>query len=152
METTQSGTEKLNMLAAGLITALAVHALFSVAAIPAAIGAPHDTLLLAVGKALRLLWNIAGIGAAAYLAFNAAGMINGRNYNQSRMAGYGALLLPLLGAPGLVTAFALLPLGLLATYLLRQPDWQALFSDRFPAEMAVQEIEEVEEEAPLVEV
>ena len=132
MHTTHSGSEKLNMLAAGLITALSIHALFCVAAMPAAIGASHDTLLLAAVKVLRLLWNIAGIGAAAYLILEATGMINGRSYAQARFAGFGALLLPLLGSPGLVTVFALLPIGLLTTYLLRQSDWQVLFRDWAP--------------------
>ncbi|RYD84445.1 MAG: hypothetical protein EOP84_05460 [Verrucomicrobiaceae bacterium] len=142
MHTTHSGSEKLNMLAAGLITALSVHALFCVAAMPAAMGASHDTILLAAAKALRILWNIAGIGAAAYLIMEATGMINGRSYAKARLAGFGALLLPLLGSPGLVTVFALLPIGLLTTYLLKQTDWQVLFQDWMPVdlgEVAVQE-------------
>jgi hypothetical protein len=145
MQNTQSGTEKLNMLAAGLITALAVHALFCVAAMPAAIAASHETFPLAALKLFRLVWNLAGIGGAAYLAFQAVGMVNGRSYTQARIAAIGGLLLPLLGSPGAVTAFALIPLGLLTTYLLKQIDWQILFQDFAPAEVLETEIAEGDE-------
>lgn len=135
------------MLAAGLLTALAVHALFCAAALPAAIGASHETFQLGALKLLRLLWNLAGIGAAAYLIFQAVGMINGRTYAQARVAGIGAIILPLFGSPGAVTAFALLPLGLLVTYLLKQADWQALFGDFLSSEVAAAAIEESDDTA-----
>lgn len=151
MQTTHSGTEKLNMLAAGLITALAVHGLFCVASLPAAMEAPRHTFLLGALKVARLLWTVAGIGGSAYLAFQAAGMINGRSYQQARIAGIGALLLPLLGSPGTVTAFALLPLGLLVHFLLKQSDWQMLFRDAMTYETSEEALTETEAEVEAYE-
>ena len=132
MNHSQSGTEKLTLLATGLITALVVHLLFSIAGVASAFSASNETFLLGLLKALRLVWNLAGIVGAGYLIVMAIGMIKGRHFTQARTAALGAIFLPLLGSHGLVSAFALLPIGLAATYLLKQTAWQSLFLGGFP--------------------
>lgn len=126
----QGNTEKLNMLAAGLITAIAIHALMCVATLPGIVASTTDVSLGAMTlKGIRILWEVLGTAAGIFVAVQALGFINGNSLRQARIGAFGALVLPLLGSVGAVSAFALIPLGLYAVLTLRNSDNQTLFRD-----------------------
>jgi hypothetical protein len=129
MSNNQTGIEKLNMLAAGLVTAQAVHILMSIAALPGIFARGNGTTSGILMTGATTAWTIAGIVGGIFLAVQAIGFFNGASCRQARFAAAGSLALPLLGAAGAVTAFALIPLGILSLILLRQSEWQLLFRD-----------------------
>ena len=127
---TQGNTDKLNMLAAGLITAVAVHVLMCIATLPGIVASTTEVSVTAMLlKGLRILWEVLGTGAGIFVAVQALGLINGNSLRQARIGAFGALALPLLGSCGAVTVFALLPLGLYAILIVRNSENQSLFRD-----------------------
>ena len=78
-------------------------------------------------KGALILWTLLGIPAAAYVGIKSAGLFNGRNYSDARCGAIGTMFLPLLGQPGAVTAFALVPAGIMALVLLKRQDWRVTF-------------------------
>jgi len=126
---TNNGTEKLNLLATGLMTAQAVHILMNIGALPGIFAKDSEGLTGTLLTGAQAVWTIGGVVAGIFLAIQAAGFFNGASCRHARVAAAGSLALPLLGTAGAVTAFALIPLGLVAWFLLRQPEWQMLFRD-----------------------
>jgi hypothetical protein len=151
-----STTEKLNMLGAALLTASAAHGLLCLATLPGLIEAPHAGLIGGAGKALGILWTIAGVVGGAFVALRSLSVFQGKDFAKARFAAIGTLVLPAVGLTGGVTAFALVPIGAAAWWLLRQPSWQAGFANfgaepidetQPVAEMETEEEPEVEEPA-----
>ena len=120
MKTAQD--DHLNWLGAGLLTAVGAHGLLCAAALPGLIALPHEGGVAVLTKAALVIWTFVGIPAAAYVGMKIAGIFNGRSYADARLGVFGTMLLPLAGQPGAVTAFALIPAGILALLLLRQAD------------------------------
>ena len=147
MNTTHAGIEKLNMLAAAMLTALTIHTLMCGAAL-LTLGFAGAFSILGF---LQAIWLLAGVAAGGFLVFKATSLINGRSYQSSRIAALGSLALPLLGSAGAVTAFALIPLGAFAFYLLKQHDTQVLFAD-FASNVSSEEEYLVEEQPEPMEV
>lgn len=149
MSTSHSAHEKLNLLGAALITAIAAHGLLCLATLPGLLAAPTAGFLAGALKAAGILWTLVGIAAAGYAAFQGYSIFNGRSLVKARKAAIAALLLPLIGLTGGVTAFALLPIGGAAFFLFRSPAWQAAFADAAALEAAAEpiqmEYEEVEQ-------
>ena len=124
--------DKLDMLGAALMTASAGHGLLCIATLPGLIEAPHTGVLGGALKVLGILWTTAGAVAAEYVALRAFSIFKGRDYEKARKAALGALVLPFIGLTGGVTAFALLPIGGAAWWLLRQAEWRAAFAHDLP--------------------
>lgn len=141
MSTHHSTIEKLNMLAAGLITAISAHGLLCLASMPGQISAPAAGFVAVVLKAAAVAWTIAGVAAAGYAGWLASSIINGRSLARSQKAALVTLILPLIGVTGGITAFALLPIGGLAYYLFRAPEWQAAFADTAVLEAAAEPVD-----------
>ena len=114
------------------MTASAGHGLLCVATLPGLIGAPTNGVLGGALKVLGIVWTIAGAGAAGYVALQALSIFKGKDYNNAQLAALGALALPFVGLTGGVTAFALIPIGGAAWWLLRQPAWKAAFEEEVP--------------------
>ena len=134
--------DKLDMLGAALMTASAGHGLLCIATLPGLIETPHTGILGGALKVLGILWTTAGAVAAGYVTLRAYSIFKGRDYEKAQKAALGALVLPFIGLTGGVTAFALLPIGGAAWWLLRQPDWKAAFAH---------DVLEAPSEAPLPE-
>jgi len=127
-------TDNINCIAAALIACAGIHVLLCLLAFPDVLGAEASGFLRLLGKALSIGWYAAGVGGGVALIVCACFLINRRDYPKARMAGYGALLLPLLGGTGVITAWALLPLGMLLVFLLRTEAWREAFrSEDSPA-------------------
>jgi hypothetical protein len=127
---TQGNTEKLNMLAAGLLTAIAVHVLMCIATLPGIVASSTDASISALAlKSARILWQVLGTAGGIFVAVQAVGLVNGNSLRQARVGAIGALALPFLGSIGAVTAFALVPLGLYAVLTLRSSESHTLFRD-----------------------
>jgi hypothetical protein len=119
--------EKLNYLATGLLAAAGAHIVLIVLSVSGMLAASSPGFLGILVTVLKVSWTAAGFFGAAYVAYNTFFMLNGRDYHKARIAAIGALVLPLFGASGVITAFALIPLGGIALYLFRQPAWKAVF-------------------------
>ena len=126
--TPQQG-ERINLLAAGLITAVGGHLLLNLLGLPKLFTLPAPGFMAILVAALKVFWTLAGLGAGAYVIYNASFMVNARSYTKAKIAARGALVLPLFGLAGAITGFALVPVGALAMLLLRQPHWMAAFDD-----------------------
>lgn len=138
------------MLGAALITASAAHGLLCLATLPGLIDAPSEGFIGGAVKVLGTLWTIAGVLAGGYVALQTLSVFNGKDYAKARLAAIGTLGLPVVGLVGGVTAFALVPIGAAAWWLLRQPSWQAGFAE-FQWSSAVENVPQGEVEAELVE-
>ena len=119
----------MHLLATGLMTAQAVHVLMNIAALPGIFARDSVGVAGVLFTGAQVAWTIGGVIAGIFLAVQAAGFFNGASCRHARISAGGSLALPLLGSAGAVTAFALIPLALIAWILLRQPEWQMLFRD-----------------------
>ena len=72
--------------------------------------------------------DIAGVLGGGFVALQSLSVFKGKDYGKARMAAIGTLVLPIVGLTGGITAFALVPIGAAAWWLLRQPAWQAGFA------------------------
>lgn len=155
MSNAKTQYDGVNCLGAGLITAVGGHVLLCAAALPKLFSMPHDGVVAVIAKVLLLLWTALGIPAGAFVIMKTTGIFNGRSYAEARRAAIGTMILSVVGTPGLVTAFALIPAGALALYLLNRPSWKAVFAEFAPVqpveepvdEPSSEEIEEVLREA-----
>jgi len=127
MNTTQRQKEVINLVAAGLLAAAAAHMGLSLLSIPHLLASSSSDLLGIVLTTLKISWSAAGFVGGAYVLYNAISMVNAKCFNKARVAAIGALILPLLGVNGIITAFALLPVGAIAVVLLRSEHWKAAF-------------------------
>ena len=144
--------EKLDMLGAALMTASVGHGLLCLATLPGLIEAPYSGVLGGAVKVLGIVWTIAGVVAAGYVAVQALSIFKGKNYEKAYRAAIGTLALPFIGLTGGVTAFALVPFGAAAWWLLRQPSWQAGFAPVDVENEPEPEIPPIEEELRLNEI
>lgn len=120
------------MLGAALITGSAAHGLLCLAALPGLMQAPYAGFIGGAGKILGILWTIAGVLGGGFVALQSLSVFKGKDYAKARVAAIGTLVLPIVGLTGGVTAFALVPIGAAAWWLLRQPAWQAGFAQFAP--------------------
>ena len=146
MSTHHSTIEKLNLLGAALITAAAAHGLLCLASLPGLIAAPAAGFAAVSLKTAGIIWTLAGVATAGFAGWLASSILNGRSLVRSRKAALITLILPFIGLSGGVTAFALLPIGGLAWYLFRLPEWQAAFADSAVLEAATEPIDFAYEE------
>jgi hypothetical protein len=108
---------------------------------------PYDGIASLALKTALVLWAGVGVAAAIYVGLKVAGMFNGKSYANARKGAIGAMILPLFGTVGSVTAFALIPAGALAFALLRRADWRYDFADAYqPAPMESYPVDETEAE------
>ncbi len=119
--------EKLNYLGTGLLAATGAHVVLIALSVSGMLAASSSGFLGILLTALKVTWTAAGFFGAAFVAYNTFFMLNARDYQKARIAAIGALVLPFFGASGIITAFALIPLGGIAFYLFRQPEWKAVF-------------------------
>lgn len=138
--TTPQQIEKINYLAAGLLTAAGAHMILSLLGIPGLLASSTPGFLGILLTALKVSWSAAGFLAGAYVAYNAFFMVNARDFQKARVAAIGALVLPLLGMTGIITAFALIPVGALTLVVLRQPEWKAAFGYQVEGEIEVEAV------------
>ncbi len=121
--------ERINLLAAGLLTAAGAHLLLNLLGIPKLLSSSTPGALGILFTALKVCWTFAGIVGAGYVIYNGSYFLNARSIARSRIAARGAMVLPLLGLTGFITVFALVPLGAFTFWLLKQPTWMAPFDD-----------------------
>lgn len=120
-------TDNVNCLAAALIAAAGFHVLFCLLSFPEVLAVDRSGILGLFIKALYIGWYGTGVVGGVAVILCACYLINLRDFQKARVAGYGALLLPVLGGTGAVTAWALLPLGISLVLLLRTQTWRAAF-------------------------
>jgi hypothetical protein len=149
--TTPHLVDKINFLAVGLMTASGVHMALNLLSISAVLASAHAGLLGITLTALKLSWTVAGFLAGAYVAYNAIFMLHARDFAKTRIAAIGAILLPLVGVTGLITGFALVPLGAAVLLLLRLPEWKAAFGieTAAPLDLEIEEPLAVAEAVPV---
>jgi hypothetical protein len=149
--TTPHLVDKINFLAVGLLTAAGIHMALNLLSVSAVLASAHAGPLGITFTALKLSWTVAGFLAGAYVGYNAIFMVNARDFTKARMAAIGALILPLVGVTGLITGFALIPLGAAILLLFRLPEWKAAFGIETPAslDLEVEEPMAVEEAVPV---
>lgn len=119
--------EVIRLVAAGLLAAAAAHMALALAGMPGLLAASSTDVFGIILSAVKISWSAVGFVGGAYVLYNAASMVNATCLNKSRVAAIGALILPFLGLNGIITAFALLPLGAIAVVLLRRAEWKAAF-------------------------
>jgi len=119
--------EIINLVAAGLLAAAGAHMGLSLLSMPGLLASTTTDVFGIVLTYLKITWSAVGFMGGAYVLYNAVSMVNARCFNKARVASVGALVLPFLGLQGIVTAFALLPLGAIAVVLLRRAEWKAAF-------------------------
>ncbi len=137
---TKRQKEVINLVAAGLLAAAAAHMGLSLLSMPRLLAASASDLVSIILTAIKISWCAVGFIGSAYVIYNAVSMLNAKCFNKARIAAIGALILPLLGVNGIITAFALLPIGALAVVLLRKAEWQAAFA-RQPQVVAMPEFQ-----------
>jgi len=125
-------TDNVNCLAAALIAAAGFHVLFCLLAFPELVATESSGTIGLLIKTLRIAWYATGVAGGVALIVCACYLINLSDFKKARIAGYGALLLPLLGGTGAVTAWALVPLGIFLILLLRTEAWRAAFRSEHP--------------------
>lgn len=128
-----SHAENLRYVAAGLIAAAGAHLLLCVATLPALMAAPAPDFATIAFKAAKVLWTLAGIAGAAFVGGHAFSLLGMRSHAQARLAALGALALPLVATNGAITAFALVPAGVIALVMLRRPEYRSAFPDGMEA-------------------
>lgn len=126
---TSSSVENLRYIAAGLMAAAGAHLLLCVATMPGLMAAPAAGFAGVAFKAAKILWTLAGIAGAAFVGGHAFSVLSARSHAKARVAALGAIVLPLMATNGVITAFALVPVGVLTLVLLRQPQFRAAFAD-----------------------
>jgi hypothetical protein len=132
MPTGYSTAENLKLLGAAIITGSTAHALLCLATLPGLVGAPYTGFIGGGAKVAGIVWTVAGVLAGIFVALQALAIFRRRDLDQARMAAVGVLVLPSLGLVGGISAFALVPLGVGAYWLLRQPAWYGQFLDFAP--------------------
>jgi hypothetical protein len=132
--TTSQLVDKINFLAVGLITAAGIHMALNLFSVSSVLASAHAGLLGIIFTALKLSWTVAGFLAGGYVAYNTWFMFHARDFTKARTAAIGALVLPLVGITGLITGFALIPLGAAILLLFRLPNWQAAFGIEVPVQ------------------
>jgi hypothetical protein len=80
-------------------------------------------------KVAMAVWAFASIPAVGFVIMKTTGFFNGRDYAAAKLGALGTVFLPIVGVSGAVTAFALIPAGLIASFLLRQPSWRSVFAE-----------------------
>lgn len=128
------------MIGAALMTATGAHALLCLATMPSLLNSPATGFVAIALKTAGIIWNLAGMGAGIYAALQSFAIINARSLAKAQKAAIAALVLPLIGLTGGVTAFALLPIGAVAFFLFKSADWQMAFADFAVLEAAAEPI------------
>jgi hypothetical protein len=132
MNSTSQLTEKINLLAAALLMAAAIHTFLDLLGIPHVLAAARPGVFGIVLTILKLTLAVGGALGGAYVGYNALAMFNARSFGKARMAAMGAVALPFVGLCGMITGFILIPAGAACLFLLRLPDWKAAFADVLP--------------------
>jgi hypothetical protein len=132
-----SQNEKLNYIAAAIISAAGIHVMLSALALPGIFALPAAGMAEIAMKAAKIAWTLAGVAGGAFVAFQALSIIQGRSFRKGRLAAMGALALPLLGVSGPITAWPLLPVGIIALALLHSPGWKEAFADSWQDDAAL---------------
>ncbi len=127
--TTPQQLERINLLAAALLTAAGAHLLLSLLGLPSLFTPSNVGITGILIITLKLVWALAAIGASGFVLYTASFMVNARSHAKSNLAARCALVLPFIGFAGLITGAALIPAGAAALFFLRKPLWMAAFDD-----------------------
>lgn len=130
MNTATANRGWINLAAAGLLAASIAHLLFSLGSIPGLMASQQPGFLGIAFAVIRVLWTMVAVLGATFVIYGAIAMLNARSYVKAKNAALGAMVLPLLGANGLLAALVLTPLGAGIWLLLRNEAVKASFGFR----------------------